>query len=70
MNLGLLYEVDIKQRTKDSDAPRGSRARYSAPRLKVFGPVGALTQAGTERMAEMGPPGGTGPMQMTNMQRT
>jgi hypothetical protein len=25
----------------------GQRSTYTAPRLKVFGPVGALTQAGT-----------------------
>jgi len=27
---------------------------YSSPKLKVFGPVGALTQAGTSGKPEMG----------------
>ena len=32
--------------------PAGNRVAYVAPRLKVFGPVGALTQGGTFGMNE------------------
>jgi len=38
------------------------RLPYAAPELKVFGAVGALTQAGTGLTAEMG-------MSMSTMQR-
>lgn len=60
----------IKQKAKNGVSRPQGRSAYSSPKLRVFGPVGALTQAGTIGMSEMGPPGGTGSMQMDNMQRT
>ncbi len=50
----------IKQLAK-KDVPRTAapRVAYTAPRLKVFGPVGALTQGGSIGMAE-----GSGPQGM------
>ena len=50
----------IKQLAK-KDVPRTAapRVAYTAPRLKVFGPVGALTQSGSTGMME-----GAGPRDM------
>jgi hypothetical protein len=46
--------VDIKQKTEQQNPQLTGRAAYSAPKLKVFGPVGTLTQAGTGTRAEGG----------------
>ena len=51
---------DIKQIAKQRDAQQTPlRDTYAAPRLKVFGPVGALTQGGS-----MGQMEGSGPQGM------
>lgn len=40
--------VDIKKIAEQRDArPTGRRDTYTPPKLKEFGPVGALTQAGS-----------------------
>jgi hypothetical protein len=39
---------------RKTSKPATSRGEYTPPRLKEFGPVGALTQAGTGLTAEMG----------------
>jgi hypothetical protein len=50
----------IKKLTEQRDKqPATRREEYTAPRLKVFGPVGALTQGGSIGMAE-----GSGPQGM------
>ena len=41
-----------KERKEESD----KRGAYVVPKLKVFGPVGKLTQGGTSGDAEAGPP--------------
>ena len=41
-----------KERKEESD----KRGVYVVPKLKVFGPVGELTQGGTQGSAEAGPP--------------
>jgi hypothetical protein len=46
--------VDIKQKTEQQNPKPTGRAAYSTPKLKVFGSVGELTQAGTAGGAEMG----------------
>ena len=52
--------VYIKQIAERRDAQQVTRRDdYKSPRLKVFGPVGALTQGGTIGMRE-----GTGPQAM------
>ena len=51
---------DIKQIARQRDAQQTPRRDpYVAPRLKVFGPVGALTQGGS-----MGQMEGAGPQDM------
>ncbi len=44
---------------KDVPQPAAPRVAYTAPKLKVFGPVGTLTQGGSIGMAE-----GSGPQGM------
>ncbi len=45
----------IKKLTEQRDArPADRRDPYTPPKLKEFGPVGALTQAGTIGMGEGG----------------
>jgi hypothetical protein len=52
--------VDIKQIAEQQDAQQTTRRdAYTAPRLKVFGPVGVLTQGGSMGLME-----GSGPMDM------
>jgi len=46
--------VNLKQKTEQQNPQPTGRAAYSTPMLKVFGPVGALTQAGTGGTGEMG----------------
>jgi hypothetical protein len=46
--------VDIKQKAARHNSQPGGRAAYSTPKLKVFGPVGTLTQAGTGTRSEGG----------------
>jgi len=47
--------VDIKQLADEVDASRsGHRNPYETPKLKVFGPVGVLTQSGTQGSGESG----------------
>jgi hypothetical protein len=38
--------IDVEKVAKTIDAKITCHATYSSPRLKVFGPVGTLTQAG------------------------
>lgn len=38
----------------DSKADKQPKSTYSSPKLKVFGPVGMLTQSGTGPMVERG----------------
>jgi len=45
--------AEFKQKDKQRKAQSASREVYAAPKLKVFGPVGALTQAGTGNAIEM-----------------
>jgi hypothetical protein len=40
-------------KSQDGAEPAGRRDTYVAPKLKVFGPVGALTQSGTGVPTEM-----------------
>jgi hypothetical protein len=44
--------VIIKQKTEQQNPQPTVRAAYSTPKLKVFGPVGALTQAGSMKNTE------------------
>ena len=46
----------VEQNDKTPKSNTGSRSRdtYASPKLKVFGPVGALTQGGTGIMNESG----------------
>ena len=54
--------VDIKKITDQRDGrPADRRDAYTPPKLKEFGPVGALTQSGTTGGSEMNP------MLMSNM---
>ena len=56
---------DIEESSGQCDPPFAIREVYATPKLKVFGPVGALTQAGTSGQVEpvMG-------MSMSAMQRS
>ena len=51
--------ADIKQIAEQQDAQQATRREdYESPRLKVFGPVGALTQGGSiGQMEGSGPQG-------------
>jgi hypothetical protein len=57
--------MEIKESSGQCDPPLASRKVYTTPKLKVLGPVGALTQAGTSGSVEpvMG-------MSMSGMQRS
>jgi hypothetical protein len=50
--------VDINQKAEHRNSRPAERGAYSTPKLKVFGPVGRLTQAGSgnraERVMDMG----------------
>ena len=43
----------IKQKTDPSNARPDNREAYETPKLKVFGPVGTLTQAGSGVTSEI-----------------
>jgi len=58
--LGKIVVVD-KQTTGRRHARIVCRGEYATPKLKVFGPVGALTQAGSMGGRESAP---AGPMDM------
>jgi len=45
--------VDIDKSAKKQDRKPVKGRAYSSPKLKVFGPVGSLTQSGTGNAAEM-----------------
>ncbi len=46
----------IERKTEQRDSrPSARRSHYSTPKLKEFGPVGALTQAGSGTTVEMAP---------------
>ena len=49
--------MDKKLEDKKCKEQSGNRGVYLAPKLKVFGPVGALTQSGTQGVAEDFGPG-------------
>ena len=51
---------DVEQAVKQRKAQLLERDAYARPELKVFGPVGVLTQAGSGNPGEMG--GGMPPM--------
>ena len=51
--------TDVKNAAKQREAQPANRDEYAAPKLKVFGAVGALTQAGTLGTAESMPGQGT-----------
>jgi hypothetical protein len=44
----------MHKKSKQDEALSGAREPYAQPKLKELGQVGALTQAGTGVMAEMG----------------
>jgi hypothetical protein len=44
---------NIQQMTKQSNEQAAARDVYVPPKLKEFGPVGALTQSGTAGASEM-----------------
>ena len=46
--------VNDKQQACQRKTRAAARDAYHPPKLKIFGPVGALTQSGTAGMAEMG----------------
>jgi hypothetical protein len=46
--------VNDKQQAWQRKARSDARDAYLPPKLKTFGPVGALTQGGSGDMAEMG----------------
>ena len=46
--------MEIKKIAKQRNAPADARDAYAPPKLKVFGPVGALTQGGSVGAVEMG----------------
>jgi len=48
------FVAKVEQKIKKSVGRAAVRKPYSPPRLKEFGPVGALTQAGTGAMSEGG----------------
>jgi hypothetical protein len=50
--LGLVLGTK-KQSSEQRKAPQTDRRTYSPPKLREFGPVGALTQAGTGAATEM-----------------
>ena len=52
--------MDTKQKAFDPKSRHDRRETYSIPKLKEFGPVGVLTQAGSDMGSEMG----TGNMMM------
>jgi len=43
-----------RREDKERKDQSGNRGVYIAPRLKVFGPVGTLTQSGTTGAVEIG----------------
>jgi len=45
--------VDIDRKASKQDEKPAKGRAYSSPKLRVFGPVGSLTQAGTGNAAEM-----------------
>jgi hypothetical protein len=45
--------MTLKQTTRQQKSRPIKRDTYSAPKLKVFGPVGALTQAGSGTTSEV-----------------
>ena len=47
-----LDQMDRKQKTDPRNARPDNREIYETPKLKVFGPVGALTQAGSGTTSE------------------
>ncbi len=47
--------MDKTREDKERQQRSGNRGVYVAPRLKVFGLVGALTQSGTTGQVEVGP---------------
>ncbi len=54
--------TEIERKTKQRDSTLNAyRSQYSSPKLKEFGPVGALTQGGSTGGSEMRP------MLMSNM---
>ena len=46
--------ANLGQNDKKCKEHSANRGAYIAPKLKVFGPVGTLTQAGTKGMGESG----------------
>lgn len=44
----------VKTKDEQSNLRPTARSAYTTPRLKVFGPVGVLTQAGSGNPGEMG----------------
>jgi len=55
--------MEIKDKAELCGAQPAARIVYTPPALREFGPVGALTQAGTGAMGEyMGPIQGCGPV--------
>ena len=44
--------TDIQKIAEQNDARSNDRKHYESPELKVFGPVGTLTQAGTMNASE------------------
>jgi hypothetical protein len=49
------FTVEIKELPDQGDTSSyGHRDPYEVPRLKVFGPVGGLTQSGTQGSGESG----------------
>jgi len=48
------FVVDTKQKAKLPNAQPGGHDAYETPKLKVYGPVGALTQGGSLGNVEMG----------------
>ena len=46
--------MNLGQNDKECKEHSDNRGAYIAPKLKVFGPVGTLTQAGTAGLPEAG----------------
>ena len=53
--------MNSNQKDTDREIRSADLTAYSSPKLKVFGPVGVLTQAGSMGSAESNP---NGPMTM------
>ena len=50
----------VKKKDEQSNSRPAARATYTTPMLKMFGPVGTLTLAGSANLGEMGMGGGMG----------